>query len=357
MQQIKDKEESKEVLAGLHKKNFVEKLTKGKIDENELKIQRINDEVLSIKENLLKYTLNVEQLSSKEIIDLKVQKSKLLKSQDIVANKIKRIELNLNQQSIKSNQLKRLSTFFNNANEQKISQIESFHTKLSAILKRELQAAKEILDKQNELLQIEITSIDFKIADLIGHLDSPRYIVDRIYDLTIEETQLRTVNRFNKQRVSVETNLKSLREGLVVTIKNILSKIETEINTELIELNTNIHTSGKKIPRIVLGTSTYSYDHSGNTGTGKSYSDLIEFDLSILKLTQLPFIIHDSILFKNIEDPAVDKILRKYSSFSKQIFIALDGINRYDPESKIILEKANVLSLSESRKLFDRDWR
>jgi hypothetical protein len=266
--------------------------------------------------------------------------------------------LNLNQQPIKSSQLKRLSTFFNNANEQKISQIESFHTKLSGILKRELQAAKDVLDKQNELLEIQITSIDMKIADLMGQLDSPRYIVDRIYDLTIEETQLKTVNRFNKQRVGVETNLKELREGLILTIKNILSTIETEINTELIELNKNIHTSGKKVPRIIFKTSsTYSYDHSGNTGTGKSYSDLIEFDLSILKLTQLPFIMHDSILFKNIEDPAVDKILKQYSSFSKQIFIALDGINRYNGESQRILEAANVLSLSESRKLFDRDWR
>ncbi|WP_424842159.1 DUF2326 domain-containing protein [Sphingobacterium cellulitidis] len=47
---------------------------------------------------------------------------------------------------------------------------------------------------------------------------------------------------------------------------------------------------------------SYSFNHSGDDGTGKSYSALIEFDLSILKLTQLPFLIHDSPFFKNIGD-------------------------------------------------------
>ena len=79
--------------------------------------------------------------------------------------------------------------------------------------------------------------------------------------------------------------------------------------------------------------------------------------MAILKLTDLPFIIHDSILFKNIEDVAVEKIIQQYNSFKKQIFIALDGINRYNDASQKILNESSVINLSENRKLFNRDWR
>lgn len=105
-----------------------------------------------------------------------------------------------------------------------------------------------------------------------------------------------------------------------------------------------------------LNRKSYHYDHSSNTGTGKSYADLIEFDLAILNLTVLPFLIHDSILFKNIEDVAIDKIIELYSSFENQIFISIDGINKYNKDSIRILSESKVLELSKERKLFNRDW-
>jgi len=124
----------------------------------------------------------------------------------------------------------------------------------------------------------------------------------------------------------------------------------------LIDINEKIHDKGKKIPKIRLGRKTYQFDHSSNTGTGKSYADLIEFDLAILKLTTLPFLIHDSILFKNIEDIAVDKIIEQYSDFNNQIFISIDGIGKYDKKSIKILNESKVLELSKDRKLFNKDW-
>lgn len=355
--QIKDQEESKKILTGMFKKNFIPKVTKTEFQKNISEIDQINNEVTDIQNNLLKFTLNIEELSSKEIIDLKTQKQKLLESQSTILNKIRRLELNLDNTNIKSKYFNRLSEFFENPNEEKIKEIEAFHSNIAKILRRELEATKEVLVKENDVYKTELDEIDAKIEMLLANVESPKFIVEKIFDLTIKVNKLKEVNKFYSKREEVIEDVKTLNLTLDETIDNILSSIETQINTELVRINKEIHSESKKTPRISLNKKNYKYDHSDNTGTGKSYSDLIEFDLTILKLTELPFIIHDSILFKNIEDKAIDKIIEQYSLFRKQIFIALDGINRYSAESQKILNDSCVLQINETRKLFNRDWR
>lgn len=354
---IKSQEESKKIIAGLHKKNYVQKITKKQFDHNEFEIGRIQNEIKTIQNNLLKFTLNIEELSNKELIDLKTQKKKLIDSQSLILNKIRRLDLSLGTRKTKSKYFKRLSEFFENPNEAKIEEIENFHSKISSILARELGASKNLLEEENQYFIEDINTIDLKIENLLKNVKSPKFIVEKIYDLTIEANNISNVNKFYQEKEEVETDIKSLTEKLDDTIVGILREIQEKINTELVRINKVIHTEKKKIPSIQLKRNSYTFDHSSNTGTGKSFADLIEFDLAILKLTELPFIIHDSVLFKNIEDFAVDKILEQYIIFNKQIFIALDGINKYNLQSQKILRENKVIELSESKKLFNRDWR
>lgn len=354
--ELKDKKDSKKFLNGAIRKNYIPKITKPTFEKNSRKLEIIEKEISDIKENILKFTLNIEELTNKEVIDLKVEKSKLLKEQSSILNKIKRLDLNLNQKSIKSKHLNRLSVFFENPNEDKIIEIESFHNKISSILTRELKATKEILEKENEFFISKIEEVDLKISSLLSNVSSPKYIVDKIYELTIESAQIKNENKFYQEKIDIAEQVKEIEIDVDLLIGNILTKIETSINTELVEINEKIHTKDKKIPSIKLDRKSYRYDHSSNTGTGKSYADLIEFDLAILNLTPLPFLIHDSILFKNIEDIAVDKIIKLYSSFENQIFISIDGINKYGKDSIKILNESKVLKLSKERKLFNNDW-
>ncbi|PXX95444.1 hypothetical protein DF185_22265 [Marinifilum breve] len=355
--EIKTKVESKRILNGAQKKEYIAKTTKTEFKKNALEIERINQEIADIKNNLLKYTVNIEELTSKELIELKTQKSRLLKSQSLILNKIKRLDLNLSSKSVKSKYFTKLSTFFENPNEEKINEIESFHNKISKILERELLAAKAVLVTENEGFQAELKKLDLKIAALLENVNSPKFIVDKIYELTIEASKLNTANKFYEEKQGVAKSIKDLNENLDDTIADILKEIEEKINGELIRINNEIHPGKKKIPVFKLNRKSYSFDHSGNTGTGKSFADLIEFDLSILKLTELPFVIHDSVLFKNIEDMSIDKIIEQYQIFDKQIFMALDGINKFDDATQSILKDKAVLSLTEERKLFNKDWR
>jgi hypothetical protein len=54
---------------------------------------------------------------------------------------------------------------------------------------------------------------------------------------------------------------------------------------------------------------------------------------------------------------AIDKITEQYMMFDKQIFMALDGINKFDGKTQSILNNKSVLKLSENNKLFNIDWR
>ncbi|WP_375583923.1 DUF2326 domain-containing protein [Cyclobacterium xiamenense] len=355
--EIKSQEESKKILAGMVKKNIVPKITKTDYLRNEKEIERLNNEVEEIQNNLLKFTLNIEELSNKEIIDLKTEKQRLLDAQSSVQNKMRRLEINLSSKRVKSKYFNRLSQFFENPNEDKINEIETFHNNIAKILQRELEATKEILNSENEEFKLQISLINQKIDQLLSNVQRPNFIVEKIYDLTIQANKLKESNKFYEQRETVAEDVKALNLNLDETINNILLDIEVQINNELIRINKEIHSEKKKIPRISLKRKRYSFDHSSNTGTGKSFADLIEFDLAILSLTDLPLLIHDSVLFKNIEDRAIDRIIDQYQNFDKQIFIALDGINKFSDESQKVLTNKCTLHLSETRKLFNRDWR
>jgi len=354
---IKAENESKKILSNLHKTKYIENLTKTQFKKNEKEIERIKKEIEGIKNNLLEFTINVEELSNKELIKLKTEKSILLESQSLIQNKIKRLELNLDRKSIKSAYFNKLSEFFENPNESKIKEIELFHNKISEILNRELTATLQSLDEENNNFNTQIEQLNYKISSLLENVDSPKIIVEKIYDLTIESTKYDTANKFYQEKIDTIDNLKILNEELEKNITSILSDIQTMVNSEILKVSEKIHSGQKKIPSLKLNKKNYRYDHSSNTGTGKSYADLIEFDLAIFYLTQLPILIHDSILFKNIEDKSVDKIIEQYLTFDKQIFIALDGINRYSIKTQDILTSRSIIKLSETKKLFNRDWR
>jgi hypothetical protein len=353
---LKDKKDSQKFLNGAIRKNFIPKITKSVFTKNSSKLDEIEDEITNIKDNILKFTLNIEELTNKEVIEFKIEKSKLIKEQSVVLNRINRLDLNLNQKSIKSKHLNRLSTFFENPNEEKISEIESFHKKISSILTGELKATKTILEKENDFFLDKIEKIDLKVSSLLSNVSSPKYIVDKIYELTIESNKIKNENRFYQEKIDIAEDVKGIEKNIDELIGDILSEIKLNINKELILINQEIHEKGKKIPKIKLNRKTYDFDHSSNTGTGKSYADLIEFDLTILKLTVLPFLIHDSILFKNVGDVTVDKIISQYSNVEKQVFISIDGINKYSKESRDILNKSKVIQLSKDKRLFNKDW-
>ena len=85
---------------------------------------------------------------------------------------------------------------------------------------------------------------------------------------------------------------------------------------------------------------------------------MVVLDLAIMELTSLPLIVHDSLIFKNIGDEPLSKLIQIYQQQSpRQVFIALDKADSYDPRTRDDLERLAVLRLSDNQgALFGISW-
>lgn len=103
--------------------------------------------------------------------------------------------------------------------------------------------------------------------------------------------------------------------------------------------------------------SHYTFNTSADTGTGSEYKGLILFDITCLQISELPLLIHDSLLFTNIEMDRVENIIRLYSRQTKQVFISIDRTEELENEVQNIIKQHQVLKLDRgSNELFGRTW-
>ncbi|HXD94795.1 MAG TPA: DUF2326 domain-containing protein [Bacteroidia bacterium] len=355
---INENNESKKILKGAVKKDYINNITKSDYKQNEIKIDQAKKQIDEIKDGLLKFTLNLNELKNREILDLKEQKNKLLIGQNVIQNKIRRIEINLeDKKSIKPKHLSLLTNFFPNSNIERINEIESFHLKISEILKKQLMEAKKRLENELSEYSFPLAEINEKIDKILSGVESPKYIIDRVLDITLDTNKLEIANKFYDEKITIDKNLVEFKGKLDETFSLIINDIQLKINNQLLLIHKEIFGENRRAPEISLREKAYTFDHFNNTGTGKTFIDLIIFDLAILNLTEVPFLIHDSPLFKNIEDFSIDKIVLKYNDCKKQIFISIDGINRYNDVTQEILVKKQVIGLNNQKLLFVKDWR
>ena len=135
-----------------------------------------------------------------------------------------------------------------------------------------------------------------------------------------------------------------------------MAEVENSINRSLVSLNDYIYNGTKIPPTLELSERNYKYNTNNDNGTGTTYKNLIILDISILNLTSLPCLAHDSVLLKQIQDSAMEKIAQLYESSHKQIFIAFDKLNSYTEKTKEIFLKHAVLKLSKGNELFGFSW-
>ena len=102
---------------------------------------------------------------------------------------------------------------------------------------------------------------------------------------------------------------------------------------------------------------TFEFETPEDTSEGTSYKSLVVYDLSILALTSLPVLIHDSSIAKRIEDVDFEHILGLYQGSRKQVFIAFDKADSCTPKAREVLKENAVLHLSEGgNELFGTSW-
>ncbi|WP_175681487.1 DUF2326 domain-containing protein [Burkholderia cenocepacia] len=351
------KESEKKALDNAFKYLIVEKINKSKHAQNVIDLDEIRVEVESIKADIAKFALNIREVIDKDLLELKKSKDSLLERRFSLRASLQRTERNLKESKfIQSKQFDSLREFFPDVNGDRIAEIELFHSSLAGVLKEEFKETAENLKTQLASLDETISEIDRKITDRLKNHDNPIALIERVSLLSEKWNKLRRENEYFEKQENLRSQLEDLKSTLSDLKISVLDGIRNEINKEIEGVVGRVYGEGAKSPVLNVTENNYSYQIVDDTGTGKAYSNLVIFDLSIFGLTDLPILIHDSPLFKNVENSAVAKLVDEYCRFDRQSFIALDEVEKYGSGAAATLRRLSVLNLDSSNTLYLKNW-
>lgn len=349
----------KKILTDGSKKNMIPiTTTKKDYKINESKINELSIELNELKKDIVNQTADIESLISKEVLELQSEKSKLAIERNILNNRLRRTNMNIEKKKSKVYaELDSFTTYFPDFNKEQISKLDTFHDNLTSILKIELTNVKKELSKQIITIETKISELDQRIVKALEIKNAPVYSVDKLIHLTTEINEIAEQNKNFTKRNDLSNDIKTTSSNLSELKVTITDDICSQINTSMSSLNKKVYSDGRRSPNFNIHGDRYTFNTYGDTGTGTAFASLISFDLSLLELTCLPALIHDLPLLKNIENEALENIFKLYSIRKKQVFIAIDKLSSYSAESKQLIENSKVLQLSKDKLLFIKNWK
>lgn len=254
--------------------------------------------------------------------------------------------------------LQHLLTFFPTANIKKIEEIESFHRSLSCILDSELLEEAASLQLLIKDVTAEIQRLEQQLAELGIPSEIPKEFLDEYSEIERQISGLRSQNEAFLRTQELKDAAAEIEEQLDDAEMQVLHEIESSLNAQMVRYNDSLYDIKREAPTIRFESkSKYVFTTPRDGGTGTAYKSLIVLDMSVLKLTPLPVIAHDSSIFKNIGDDPVDKIMELYLQSDKQIFIAFDKEQAYTDRTAEIVNNSAVLRLNPGgEELFGWCW-
>ncbi|MEG0892414.1 MAG: DUF2326 domain-containing protein [Oscillospiraceae bacterium] len=356
--QIDELSERKKVLNSAAKKDFIPSVNKTQYRQASAKIDEITLEIESISSDIAGIKTNCESIVSKEMLELKRKKSLLLEQKNQYNDRLTNVKINLaaKNPALKA-QLARLVEFFPTINMDKLTSIDNFHAGISSILKESLKATQSELEAAIEVLDSQISELDSQMDEMIDLKDAPKYTVERLLELAAQKSQYEKAKELFEKKERIEAELLSAKKDFIQIKGSVLADIQSQVNTSMYDENKLIHTDGRRAPDLQLKDTSYDFKVFNDTGTGKAYASLITLDLAIFNTTQLPFLIHDTMLFKNIENTVFENIVSVYAKQKKQIFIAVDEATKFNMSTQKILTAGRVLQLAYDKTLFGINWK
>ena len=353
--------ESKENLS-IYKKaqnlDYVENITKVDFTRNKRRILQITDEIEKLSKNIENGLFDIDIVASEEAIETKRLLSKNKRIRNKILANYKTINENAQYQfSITTDNINALKKYFPNVDINSINEIENFHNKISEIFKSELQEQKDKLKSELSEYDKTINELEEKLKKLINNPNLSRLILSKHAELLREKEYLQKQNN-SYEKLQDLKNLEKENSERLKNIKNtIYSELQFKINEEMKKINNKIYGDTCNSPILHFTEKNYNFYTPNDTGTGIACKGLVVFDLSILNLTKLPLLVHDSVFLKQITDNAIEHILRFYIESNKQIIIALDKQTSYTLEANKILNEYSVLKLGINQNaLFGKEW-
>ncbi len=250
-----------------------------------------------------------------------------------------------------------LKSFFPEMDDRRLETVEEFHDGISKILRNELTRARLETKSKIDLIESDLRLISGEIANALSNVDNPSYVVDRVMSVTRDVMEREEQNREYEERERHNANTREAEQGLRIARGDVTESAERIINAELKKLTATVQRKGSPVPRLALAPRKYSYEVEMDKGTGTAYLALALLDLVMLRVSQLPIIVHDSLMFKNVEPESFNQLVGEYKKESKQIFISIDETQKYSSPTQAILLSKRVVDLSRDKVLFTKNWR
>jgi hypothetical protein len=357
---IDEKKNRKKILAKSMSVNIVPGINKTKYRENLGTINHNRAQIEGLKNGFSGAIATYETLVDEDLRAKQSRRNELGRMRAEIQIRIKRLEREISGITPRlAANIALISDFFPTINVEKIAAVESFHQKIGRIVKKELK--DELSSAKDAELQLdsEILSIDESVHAALDAKGLPDDVFKRVFELKEKTDKAVEENDFFDKRVQLNEAIKLSEERLSTIYAKIFLNIESKINAKLRAFTRVVYGPNRSSSELrIERQNSYKFLSSDDTGTGKSFAGLIGFDLAILSLTNVPFFIHDSVIYKNIEIEATENILRILSRINgKQVFLSFDEAKKYDDRAKGILSTSAVLRLSRDRLLYQKDWR
>ena len=254
--------------------------------------------------------------------------------------------------------LQTLASYFPTVNIKRIEAVEAFHRKLHGILDSELSDEAQSLQVLMQAATQEIQKLEAELVELGIPIQVPKPFLEKYSELQREISALESQNEAFEQTEQFKADVEAVEKDLDVAESQVLRDIEDMLNAQMVRYNDRVYEVRREAPTIKFESKAkYDFHTPRDDGKGTAFKSLIVLDLSILELTELPAIAHDSSIFKNIGDLPIDGIMDIYLESKKQIFIAFDKEGAYTKKVADAVTDTAVIKLGENGdQLFGWTW-
>lgn len=357
---IDEQKDRKKLIAGSMNAKIIPNINKTQYAVNTKTITENTEQIEQLKQGFSGALNAYEALFDESLRRMQQRKNECASLRSEFQSKVKRLQREISGITPRlAANISLVAEYFPTVDVERLEQVEAFHQKIGSIVKKELKDELAAAQLEESAFSSEITSLEQQIQTALKSKGMPDDLFKRVFELKEITDKATEENKHFQQKAQLEEAIKVSGQRLDAIYVEIFLEIEAELNLKLKAFNKVVYGPSRNSSELrIKSASSYSFTSPEDTGTGKSYAGLIGFDMAMLSLTRLPFVIHDSVIYKNIEVAATKRILRILAAIkSKQIFLSFDEAKKFGVQAEQLLKKFTVLKLSHNDLLYNKDWR
>ncbi|MBQ8329050.1 MAG: DUF2326 domain-containing protein [Lachnospiraceae bacterium] len=330
---------------------------------NEARIVELGQQERELAENSNQGLLDLDSMTARRLTDLTEQLINYRRQKARVQSQLNAVRRDMTEEKKGFKRtFTELERFFPGEEFRTLEDIERFHSKLAKILAEEFTETEKDLATTFALLNNEIVKLQEEIKEIENIPNVSQAILREFARITTELNNLREANKNFDELERLKKVAADYAETRDAVIHDQLVGIESSVNQAMRAISLSILKDATHMPPVLRleRLNKYTFNTPNDGGTGAQYRGVITFDLANMEVAPVPFVVHDSVLLKNIERPVFSEIMKEYAAQKdkgKQVFMAYDTLDSYGDETRQLVEKHSVLELSPGgNELFGWAW-